>query len=88
MENARAALSLARIAGRAGFAGLTLSVFSPLLAGFFLGWNRLFGNLKQSLHAALELIKSLLAFDIFRLFHCSYTLHIKPLGLKLRSQTQ
>ena len=36
MENARDALSLARMAGNIGFAGPTLIVFSPLLAGFFL----------------------------------------------------
>jgi hypothetical protein len=48
MEKAGDALSLARIAGNIGFAGLTLIGFSPLLAGFFLFFDRIFRNLEQS----------------------------------------
>jgi hypothetical protein len=49
MENARDGSSPAKIAGNIGFAGLTLSVCSPLLAGFFLALvGRIFRNLEQS----------------------------------------
>jgi hypothetical protein len=68
MENARDALSLARIAGRAGFVGLTLSVFSPLLAGFFLALGRIFRNLEQRFHALFKILLGFLSFVILIFF--------------------
>ena len=68
MENARDALSLARIAGRVGFAGPTLSVFSPLLAGFFLSLGRILWNLEQGFHALLKILLRFLSFVIFVFF--------------------
>ena len=66
MENARAALSLARIAGRVGFAGPTLTAFSPLLAGFFLSLGPHLRNLEQGFHA---LLKVLLRLSCLRYIH-------------------
>jgi hypothetical protein len=68
MQNARDASSLARIAGRVGFAGPTLSVFSPLLAGFFLSLGRILRNLEQSFHALLKVLLRLFSFVIFVFF--------------------
>jgi hypothetical protein len=68
MENARDALSLARIAGRVGFAGPTLTAFSPLLAGFFLSLNRIFRNLEQGFHALFKVLLRLFSFVIFIFF--------------------
>jgi hypothetical protein len=58
----------ARIAGRAGFAGLTLIVFSPLLAGFFLALGRIFRDLEQGFHALFKVLLGLLSFVIFVFF--------------------
>lgn len=68
MENARAALSLARIAGNIGFAGLTLIVFSPLLAGFFLAFGRIFRNLEKSFHALFKILLGLFSFFVLICF--------------------
>src|SRR5579864_2735039 len=65
MENARDALSLARIAGRVGFAGPTSTAFSPLLAGFFLALGRILRNLEQGFHALFKVLLGFLAFVIF-----------------------
>jgi hypothetical protein len=70
MENARAALSLARIAGNIGFAGPTLIVFSPLLAGFFLPFGGIFRNLEHGFHALFKVLLGLFSFVIFILLHC------------------
>jgi hypothetical protein len=68
MESDRAALSLARIAGRAGFAGPTLTAFSPLLAGFFLSFGRIFRNLEQGFHALFKVLLGFLSLVIFVFF--------------------
>jgi hypothetical protein len=68
MENASDALSLARIAGRGGFVGPTLTAFSPLFAGFFLSLGRILRNLKECFHALLKILLRLFAFVIFVFF--------------------